>query len=99
MSFNTNELSLLAMIDSFVSGEITAPEFERKYATSWRNHRDSDGSKSPDRDTQRYFDSVFSAVDSYCSDPDLIDEDDLDDQGLLEMVLSLKTAWGKSVTA
>lgn len=99
MSFNTNELSLLALIDSFVSGEITAQEFEKKYTISWRKHRDSDDSKSPNRNTQRYFDSVFSAVDSYCSDPGLIDEDDLDDQGLLETVLSLKTIWEESVLA
>ncbi|QIM44671.1 colicin immunity domain-containing protein [Leclercia adecarboxylata] len=99
MSFNTNELSLLALIDSFVSGEITAQEFENQYAISWRRHRDSDDSKSPNKNTQRYFDSVFSAVDSYCSDPSLIDEDDLDDQGLLEMVLSLKTIWQESVLA
>ncbi|EFX2127454.1 hypothetical protein SMX71_004358 [Cronobacter dublinensis] len=99
MSFNTNELSLLALIDSFVSGEITASEFENRYAISWRKHRDSDDSKSPNRDTQRYFDSVFSAVDAYCSDPDLIDEDDLNDQGLLEMVMSLKTNWEESVVA
>ena len=99
MSFNTNELSLLTLIDSFVSGEITAPEFESQYTILWRKHRDSDDSKSPDRDTQRYFDSVFSAVDSYCSDPDLIDEDDLDDQSLLEIVQSLKTSWEESVVA
>lgn len=99
MSFNTNELSLLALIDSFVSGEITAQEFDKQYTISWRKHRDSDDSKSPNRNTQRYFDSVFSAVDSYCSDPGLIDEDDLDDQGLLETVLSLKTIWEESVLA
>ncbi|WP_139308834.1 colicin immunity domain-containing protein [Pantoea sp. 1.19] len=97
MSFNTNELSLLALIDSFVSGAITAQEFENQYTISWRKHRDSDDSKSPNKDTQRYFDSVFSAVDAYCSDPSLIDDEDLDDQGLLEMVLSLKTIWQKSV--
>ncbi|EGT4353116.1 hypothetical protein DOX58_21535 [Cronobacter sakazakii] len=99
MSFNTNELSLLSLIDSFVSGKITAQEFENQYAISWRKHRDSDDLKSPDRDTQRYFDSVFSAVDSYCSDPDLLDEDDLDDQGLLEIVISLKTSWEDSSLA
>ena len=64
---------------------------------NWRKHRDSNDSKYTDRNTQRYFDSVFSAVDSYCSDPDLIDEDDLDDQGLLKIVLNLKSSWEKSV--
>lgn len=99
MYFNPNELALLTLIDSFISGEIPAPEFEIEYSTLWREYRDSDSSKSPNKDTQRYFDSVFSAVDSYCSDPDLLDEDDLDDQGLSDVVMSLKTSWDKSVLA
>lgn len=99
MFFNPNELALLTLIDSFISGEISAPEFESQYSTLWREYRDSDGSKSPNKDTQRYFDSVFSAVDSYCSDPDLLDEDDLDDQELSDVVMNLKTSWDESVLA
>ncbi|QKN80147.1 colicin immunity domain-containing protein [Scandinavium goeteborgense] len=88
---------MITLIDSFVSGEITAPEFERKYLTLWREHRDSAELKTRDNFTPRYFDSVFSSVDSYCSDPDLIDEDDLDDQGLLDAVSNLKAMWEESV--
>ncbi|EOC1315075.1 colicin immunity domain-containing protein [Cronobacter turicensis] len=91
MFFNPNELALLTLINSFISGEIPAPKFESQYSTLWREYRDSDDSKSPTKDAQRYFDSVFSAVDSYCSDPDLCDEDDLDEQGLLDVVIKLKT--------
>ena len=92
MYFNQREVAILVLIDLFISGEMTAPEFENQYTALWREDRDSDELKNQIKETQRYFDSVFSAVDSYCSDPDLIDEDDLDDQGLLNTVLSLKAS-------
>ncbi|WP_064555864.1 colicin immunity domain-containing protein [Buttiauxella noackiae] len=99
MSFNHNELAILAMIDSFVSGDLNASDFEKKYSASWREHRDSDAPKSKDKDAQRYFDAVFSAVDSYCDDPDLRDEDDLDEQGLLDSIINLKKLWETSASA
>ncbi|MGV3345907.1 colicin immunity domain-containing protein [Enterobacteriaceae bacterium LUAb1] len=93
MSFNQNESTILSIIDAFVSGGITAPEFEAQYSTAWRAYRDSDSAKEADHDTQRFFDSVFSTVDSYCSDPELIDKDALDEQGLLDEVINLQTSW------
>ncbi|MGV3345161.1 colicin immunity domain-containing protein [Enterobacteriaceae bacterium LUAb1] len=54
---------------------------------------DSDSAQEADHDTQRFFDSVFSAVDSYCSDPALIDKEDLDEQGLLDEVINLQASW------
>lgn len=99
MSFNRNELALLALIDSFVSGDVSASDFEKQYSALWREHRDADDTKPTDKETQRYFDSVFSAVDSYCDDPDLRDEDDLDEQGLLNNIINLKTSWAASVLA
>ncbi|WBM70734.1 colicin immunity domain-containing protein [Buttiauxella sp. WJP83] len=99
MSFNQSELAILTLIDSFISGDLAAPEFESRYSISWREYRDSDVPKSTDKDTQRYFDSVFSAVDSYCADPDLLDEDDLDAQGLLDCIQSLKSSWKGSALA
>jgi hypothetical protein len=99
MYFNRNELAILTLIDSFVSGKLCASEFEKHYSASWREYRDSDVSKSAGKETQRYFDAIFSAVDSYCADPDLRDEEDLDEQGLLDSVVSLKTSWEASVLA
>lgn len=96
MSFNQNELAILTLIDSFASGGLSASELEKKYSASWREHRDSDEPKSTNKDAQRYFDSVFSAVDSYCDDPDLRDDDDLDEQGLLDSVINLKASWEAS---
>lgn len=96
MSFNRNELALLTVIDSFVSGELNASDFEKKYLVLWREHRDSDEKTSTDNGAQRYFDSVFSTVDAYCDDPALRDEDDLDEQGLRDNIRNLKTSWDVS---
>lgn len=97
MSFNQNKLALATLINSFVSGNMNASEFEKKYLTLWREHRDSDESHPLHHDAQRYFDSVFSAVDSYCADPDLRDEEDLDEQELLDSITNLKKSWEASV--
>lgn len=99
MSINQNEADMLALIESFVTGAMPAPEFEEKYLNAWREHREADSAKNQNKETQRYFDSVFSAVDSYCSDPDLIDEDELDAQDLLECVMNLRKTWEESVLA
>jgi len=99
MSSNQTELAMLDLIQNFISGNIAAEEFEEHYSTLWRRHRDSVEPKTADADTQRYFDSVFSAVDAYCSDPELFDEDDLDDRGLVDAISILKAAWEKSVLA
>ncbi|MFI8415562.1 colicin immunity domain-containing protein [Serratia sp. NPDC078593] len=99
MSFNQRELAILALIDLFVSGNMKAPEFEKQYVASWREYRDCYEPKNRDKAMQRYFDSVFSAVDTYCADPDLIDEDDLDDQGLLNTISILKASWEESILA
>ncbi|GLR10653.1 colicin immunity domain-containing protein [Mixta theicola] len=96
MSFNKNESFILSLIDSFISGDITAPEFEGGYIRAWREYRDSDVLKGAGKDTQLFFDMVFSSVDSYCSDPELIDEDDLDEKGLLNEVTELKASWRHS---
>lgn len=99
MSTDQSEADMLALIDSFVSGAMSAPEFEEKYLNAWREHRAADTADKQNKDTQRYFDSVFSAVDSYCSNPDLIDEDDLDAQGLFDYVVNLRKTWEESLLA
>lgn len=98
MSFNKNESALMNVIDAFTLGEIAAPDFEKKYSVAWRIHRDSLETKSADILTQKFFDSVFSVVDCYCSDPELIDEDDLNDDELLHEVSGLKASWDKRLT-
>ncbi|WP_353614423.1 colicin immunity domain-containing protein [Mangrovibacter phragmitis] len=97
MSFNTHEVAIINLIDAFISQDISAPEFEHNYLTAWRTYRDSSEDKRADLRTQRFFDTVFSLVDSYCSDPDLMDDDDLNDDDLFEAVYELQTAWRESV--
>ena len=57
------------------------------------------GYKNADIVTQRFFDSLSSLVDSYCSDPELIDEDDLNDDELLTEVSYLKIFWENAMLA
>ncbi|EMH4161219.1 hypothetical protein RJ498_000420 [Pluralibacter gergoviae] len=93
MSTHQNESAMLELIDAFTSGHMTAPCFEQKYAAAWRAYRDASRAKEVDIGTQRFFDSVFSSLDSYCSDPTLIDEGDLNDEELLSEVSRLQTGW------
>ncbi|ECC1661952.1 TPA: hypothetical protein JDL67_000398 [Salmonella enterica subsp. salamae] len=46
-----------------------------------------------DENTQLYIDSVFTALDLYCSDPKLRGEDDLDDCALLNEITSVNKRW------
>lgn len=93
MSTHQNESAMLELIDAFTTGQMTAPCFEQKYAAAWRAYRDTSSAKGADIGTQRFFDSVFSSLDSYCSDPALIDEGDLNDAALLNEVSRLQTRW------
>lgn len=92
MSFNQNESAMLDLIDAFTLGKMTASDFEEKYAFTWRTYRDSSALHKADTVTQRFFDSVFSLVDSFCSDPELIDEDGLTEDELLSEIARLKTS-------
>lgn len=90
MFFNQYESKMIALIDSFLSRNISASDFEVSYLKEWRCYRDADIVRNTDKNTQRYFDSVFSAVDAYCSDPELIEADDLNEDELREEVIRLK---------
>lgn len=96
MFINKYELTLKNLIDTFIAKEISAAEFEGKYLPAWRDYRDSMVHKQADIETRRYFDSIFTALDDYCSDPDLLDEDDLDDDDLFNAALKLKAEWEES---
>ena len=96
--FNQYESKMIALIDSFLSRNISASDFEVSYLKEWRCYRDADNVKKSDENTQRYFDSVFSAVDTYCSDPELIDAGDLTEKELLEEVARLKLQSGNLIT-
>lgn len=77
------------VVQGFLSGDISAPTFELEYASLWRKFRDSGEYKLLDNDIARRLDRVFSALDCYCADPDLRDEGDLDDNGLMREVRTI----------
>lgn len=85
------------LIDSFLSGVLSASEFDKQYLDAWRYYRDSDDVSNLEVNTQVYLDRVFTTVDQYCSDSELRDDDDLDDCQLLSEITRLNRQWCESV--
>ncbi|WP_213134754.1 colicin immunity domain-containing protein [Citrobacter sp. FP75] len=94
---NASQFNHLLLIDFFLSGALSASAFEKQYFLVWRNYRDSDGINEIDENTELYIDSVFTALDLYCSDPKLRNDDDLDDSQLLSEITRLNRQWCESV--
>lgn len=65
---------------AFSQGRMTGIEFEKEFLSLWRRYRDS-GVPTSDE-----VDQLFTDVDSFCGDPYLWEEGDLDDKGLREAV-------------
>jgi len=74
------------LINSFTSGNISANEFEKKYLELFKNDE-----KLIDCSDEVYevLDTLFYAVDSYCSDPDLQNQlvDSLNSHQLLDAAI------------
>lgn len=85
--------TLLELIMIFISGNMSAPEFEENYLNAWRNYRDFDSIDEVDENTQKYVDRIFTILDAYCHNPELRDESDLDDAKLLSEVIKLYNNW------
>ncbi|HIE5768754.1 TPA: colicin immunity domain-containing protein [Proteus mirabilis] len=84
---------LLELIDNLISGNISAANFEDNYIVMWRIYRDSNAQNEIDNNTKIYIDRIFTAVDLYCSDPEIRDEHDFDENNLLEEVIKIKNGW------
>jgi hypothetical protein len=67
------------LITSFVDGNISASEFESAYLTMFKEET---GSLSELE--YEILDSLFSSVDAFCGDVELMDEDDIDENQLFE---------------
>ncbi|MBA5808755.1 hypothetical protein F9883_12805 [Morganella morganii] len=80
---------LLKLINDFIHGSVTASDFENDYINEWRNYRDFGGQSRVSESNQEYFDRVFTALDIYCSNPDLRDENDFDDDQLLNEIIKI----------
>ncbi|WP_425593358.1 colicin immunity domain-containing protein [Morganella morganii] len=72
---------------------ISAPIFEIDYMNEWRKYRDLSFSRELSKNNQEYFDRIFTALDIYCSNPDLRDENDFDDSELLNEVIKINEEW------
>ncbi len=84
---------LLKLINNFIHGSIPASEFEKNYINEWRNYRDFGERSGIDESTQEYVDRVFTALDIYCSNSDLRDENDFDDEQLLNEIIKINKEW------
>lgn len=93
MCTSENFKKLLGLIDSFIAGYISPSEFEKKYIAAWRSYRDFDDFSKIHENYKIYFDRVFTTLDVYCPDPELRDENDLDDEGLLSEVINLRNSF------
>ncbi|ARX35438.1 MULTISPECIES: colicin immunity domain-containing protein [Proteus] len=95
----SNSLKLIKLIDAYLEGELLPSDFEKKYIELWRKYRDFDDKGTIKKETQKYLDSIFCAVDAYCSEPSLRDENDLDESGLLFEVNQLNQDWKHIITS
>lgn len=89
-------MNLLQLIESFLSGDLSAFVFENAYTSAWRAYRDSGYDNELDEKTQEYVDRVFTTLDLYCAEPELRDEGDLDDHELLNEIIQLNKQWRKA---
>ncbi len=68
----------ILLITQFVTGDITASQFEVSYLKMFKNE-----SRELPEDTYKVLNGLFSDVDAYCGDPELRDDEDLGDEELL----------------
>lgn len=73
------------LLQCFGQKEITAVEFEKKYLELYKNDP-TDWSEGE----FEILDGLFGAVDAFCSDPDLREEDDLDE---VQLRGACRNAW------
>jgi len=85
---STNEKYIL-LITQFVTGELTASQFELSFLEMFKNESEA----LPER-SYATLNALFLDADAYCSNPNLRDEEDLDDQELLD---SAKQALAKLI--
>ena len=77
------------LIFQFVNKEISADQFEKDYISLFREFRDT--GKVLEDVVLDIISELFTDVDAYCSDPELRDDDDIDEIELISRAkLSLK---------
>lgn len=67
----------LTLIDALLESEMDAEGFERRYLEAFKHE-----TRPMTADVFQALDGLFAAVDAYCGDDELRDEDDLDVAGL-----------------
>jgi hypothetical protein len=83
------EKKFYELILNFINGIISASEFENEYLLLWRKCRDMGILSLLNSKTGNALDTLFTAVDSYCSDENFRDENDINETQLLEEAKSV----------
>lgn len=68
----------ILLITQFIAGDIAASQFEMSYMDMFKNEY-----REFPEDVYDVLNGLFSDVDAYCGDPELRDDEDLDDEQLL----------------
>ncbi|MBC6427309.1 MAG: hypothetical protein GDA51_12790 [Ekhidna sp.] len=74
------------LIFQFVNKEISADQFEKDYISLFREFRDT--GKVLEDVVSDIISELFTDVDAYCSDPELRDDDDIDEIELINRAKS-----------
>jgi len=71
-----------SLVQEYLDGALSAVEFKTKYIEIWKKYRDSDEVYEINLSRDNFIDRVFTALDCYCEDEELRDEEDLDEKSL-----------------
>jgi hypothetical protein len=85
-----SDYDIIVLIKHFLIGKISARQFEENYFVLWKKLRDDQWEKKTvpfSSEDLALLDRIFTSVDSFCSDPVLRSENDLDEALLLEEVI------------
>jgi len=83
------ENTLLDIVGAFLADKMTAPEFERQYMHEWQRCRDEKLLSAESLIARGAYNQIFTALDCYCSDPQLRGPKDIDEHQLREEVVVL----------
>jgi len=76
----------VTIVKHFIGGEITAIQFEESYLDAFKNQK-----HDLPENAFKILNELFMDIDAFCSDPELREEDDIDDRELLHKAkLALK---------
>ena len=84
--YNITKKGFEKLISDYVQGNISVDIFEKEYINLFRKLRDSDASLQDE--VEEIISILFTDIDCFCGDPELREEEDIDEQELLKRATS-----------